>query len=716
MPENARHAKPWPRQRQAADLPDTPGTKHLICQTSLILLLCLLLGQAIAQTEYETLRQPAMNRLGARIAAGELEAARRDLADHVARFPGDAVMQYNLACLAATSGDADSALACLQRALEAGYRDFHQVRTSPYLTLLADDPRLHDLLEQVRADLLDRMLGVAFALEEGAWSDPLPLLPDPHGPLPDAGIGEVRFRFDHERLTAAINLPEGGAADVLAVVALPQSLEVHETDRWFELRGSLNRPGPLDLTGRHGQKAALPGAARLEHDWMLHIPWTSLHPYRPPVDLLLGLNIVVRRAMRSEGPTALDPAQRWDLIGDPHAGSRQQPWRRFVPVDLDPGPAPASLLAGRLDNYLVIGDILSVELGMQGAADGPAQLALHSGTTNLAAEPDTVLLTGMESDLAFFTAEYHLSHLPAPGWFQVGAELTDAAGTIHVWRDRGFRLTPDWFVAQHARLEAVRPAERSIVQYQLMGTLRGQQAFRPHDDPTRLATSALAAQELLDRAETLGTVLPHEAGVLEAGFPTGQDALLACMLVLPDQEARRDSDVVLVIVPDRDQLAELAQELAQRRDGGDTRIFMVTAIPHVPGQPETATPLISAASDWIRKLVEPVAVHLVGIEAGAEIALHAALSEPGIWQRLLLLGSAAFDPRVLAEPQAIIVEMKDGLGALPVTLNLPETLDPRTGELAGLISDRLPGLALERRADMWDGPHVWAERVLAMGP
>jgi hypothetical protein len=691
---------------------------------SLILLLFLTCGQTIAQTEYETLRHRAMSRLGTRIKAGELEAARRDLADHVARFPGDAVMQYNLACLVATAGDADSALTLLQAAIEAGYRDFHQMRTSPYLALLASDPRLHAMLEQAQTDLLERMLGTAFHLVEDAWSDPIALLPDPHGPLTDPGTGAVRFRFDHERLTAAIELPQGAGDEVIAVVALPQSLEEHETSRWFELRGSLSGPGLLDLTGRHGQKTALPGAARLEfpdgkdneHDRILHIPWAGLHPYRPPIELLLGLNIVIRQGNRSHDLPAAGPAQRWDLIGDPHAGSRLQTWRRFVPVDLDPGPAPAPLLAGRLDNYLVIGDVLSVELGLQGAAGGPARLALYSGTTSLATEPDTVLQATMEPDLAFFTAEYHLGHLPAPGWFQVAADVTDAAGTTFVWQDRGFRLTPDWFIEQHARLDGVLPAERTIVQYQLMGTLRGQQAFNPHDDPAPLAASAQAAQELLDRAEALGTVLPREAGILEAGFPSGQDVLLSCMLVLPDQEGRLAGEVVLVIVPDREHLGALARELDRSRDAGDARLFLVTAMTHLPGQPESATPMIRAALDWIRELAEPEAVRLAGIAAGAEMALHAALDEPHLWQGLLLLGGTGFDPRVLAEPRAIIAEMKDGLGSLPVVLNLPETLEPRTEDLAGLIADHLPGIALERGPELAGGPALWAGRLLAMRP
>jgi hypothetical protein len=675
----------------------------------------LLSGVASAQTEYEDLRDGAMQMLGARIQAGQREAARDDLAVYVARHPGDAIMQYNLACMLASSGEPDSALVRLGKALATGYRDLRRVRTSPDLVSLADDPRLEALLDSVQAGWLERMLAGELYLEEGAWSDPLPLQPEPSGPLPAAAAGSVRFSFDRDHLTAEITAPDGGAHELIAVVALPFSLERHETARWFELRAPLDATGSVTLTSRTGREEPLRNAADLERTplgWQLEIPWSSLHPYRPPVELMLGLNIVLRRQV---GPDL--PAQRWALIDDPHAGSRLQPWRRFVPANLDPGLDPAPLLAGRLDNYLVIGDSLSVEFGLQAAAEGPATLVLRTGQEMATTTAETVLQLDLEPDLAYFTADLRLEHLPTPGWFTVTAEVTDTEGVRYTWRDRAFRLSPDWFVRQYARLQAVAPAEQAIVQFQLIGTLRGQQSFHPHDDPEPLAQSANACMQLLDRAERTGSVLPVEACLLHTGFPTGQDQLVACQLVLPAVEARRGGEVVLVVVADRQQAAAVAEILHQGRPAGDRRSYLVTATRQTPGQPHTAVPEIRASSNWIRELLEPAAVSLVGIGMGAEMALHAALEDPDAWQALLLLGGAGFDPALLTAPEAIVAEIAGRLGRLPLVLSLPAESAPRTRALADLLPGALPGLVVEERsAAAQDPAAALAGRVLTWQP
>lgn len=573
---------------------------------------------AAGQAEYESIREPAMNRLGAHLQAGRLADARRDLADHVARHPGDALMVYNLACLAARAGDLDDALAFLQAALDGGYRDHHRIRTTPDLAALADDPRLHALLAAASAERLERMHAAAFDLEEGVWSEPTPLSSPDHDP------GLVRFRYDHAGLTAAITLPPAGADVVIAVVSLPHSLEHFETSRWLE-RSVRFDGSELDRLRQDGDT------------WLLDLPWSSLKPYQPPLELLLGLNVVLRR---ETGPQ--QPAERWSLVDDPHAGSRLTPWRRFAPATLVPGSPPAPLLAGRLDSYLVVGDQLSVELGLQGGAAGPARISLFTGATTIAAEPDTTLLLDLEDDLAYATLDFRLAHLPSPGWFAVGASVADAAGSSFTWRDRGFRLAPDWFVRQQERLAEVPEAEHPIVQFHLVGTLRGYQAFRPHDDPAALARSALTTMDLLDRAAATGTVVPAGAVRLEGGMPAGGDALLACQLVLPAAAARRGGDLTLVLVSESEFAESLARALEQRRTPDDARTFVVVAVRLVPGQPESAAPAITAGRAWLEALARPIRWTLAGVGPAASAAVRAAAdAQDGHWHGLLLLEEAA---------------------------------------------------------------------------
>lgn len=690
-------------------------TRRPPAMTATVLLVTLALiapltGAARAQAEYEDLRTDALNCLGAHIHAGQRDAALAELAVHVARHPGDALMQYNLACLLASSGEPDKALDHLGVALTAGYRDWQRVRTSPDLVSLADDPRLDALLATVQNELLDRMLGGGLSLVEGDWSDRLILRPCSFGPLPEAADGGVRFRFDRDHLIAEVVTPAGGADELLVIIALPQSLELHETARWFELRVRLDGPGPAALTGRHGRRQKLPDAAQLERStdrWTLRIPWSSLHPYRPPVELLFGLNVVLRRTVAPELP-----AQRWELISDPHAGSHLQPWRRFVPADLDPGLEPAPLLTGRLDTYLVIGDSVSVELGAQGMAGGLATLALRTGLQAPGAGADTTYHVDLEPDLSFVTVDLRLDHLPTPSWFTVAAELTTADGVGHAWQGRAFRLAPDWFVQQHARLPAIAPVERPIVQYQLIGTLRGQQAFHPHDDPTPLARSAAASMLLLDRGERTGSVLPVEACRQEAGFPTGHDQLLACQLVLPPAAVRQGGEVVLVIVAESEQATTAAALLHELRPADDQRSYMVTATRQIPGQPHSASPEIAAGRRWLEELLAPTAISIAGMASGAEMALHAALADTTAWRALLLFGAAVFDPDVLADPADIATRLEHGLGSLPFVLNLPAAAGQRTRSLV----DLLPESVVERRADREDDLAAGIARILDWRP
>ena len=61
-----------------------------------------------------------------------------------------AIFQYWLAAAYAGKGDKDNALAALQRAFDAGYRDFTALDASPYFAALRSDPRFQQLLARYR--------------------------------------------------------------------------------------------------------------------------------------------------------------------------------------------------------------------------------------------------------------------------------------------------------------------------------------------------------------------------------------------------------------------------------------------------------------------------------------------------------------------------------------------------------------------------------------
>ena len=680
-----------------------------------------------AQTGYETLRTDALRRLGAQLQSDQIAAARDSLAAYLATQPGDAVMQYNLACLLAIGGEYDAAVARLDSALAAGYRDLDRLFTDPDLVLLRDHPRLVALADSVEAALVDRMLDAQFDLLEGEWSVSRPLRPASRrlgpGPGIDAAPGSVRLRFDQQGLTFEVVPPPGGeTADLTACVALPRSLDEHETDRWFEFTASLTAAGPVPLTARHGRHEVIPAAARLRRDadaWRLVIPWSSLHPYRPPVELLLGLNVTLRQPTM---PTR--PSHRWSLISDPFAGSRTQPWRRFAPALLDPGFDPEPVLAGRLDTYLVVGDTLSAELALQGMPGGPATITLLRGAEGDGLVPTDTLAVDLEPELAYQTVSWEVGHLPL-GWFSLSARLANVATTgpgaatgglrsALTWRDRAFRLPPDWFVEGRERAAGLPAAERSLVEYRLFQVLRGQQAFQPHDDPAAIAEAALAAERLLMAAEVLGTVLPEAATVIEGAFPTGQDALQACRLVLPGAARRAHAPAIMVVTGDREQTAAVAGALAAQRAPDDDRVFMVLTAAMRPGQPGQGVAVIRAARAWLGSLLGPSSVRMAAMGPAASMALHAAAGAADAWDGVLLVAEGSFDPWPAADPAEAARMVTPDLSGLPLDLDVPASVTPRTARLIAALEagDGAPVTIRRNVTSTPAAPQATAARIL----
>ncbi len=634
---------------------------------------------ASAQTVYEDLREPALRRLGAQIQAGQFAAARDSLAAYLDRYPGDAVMQYNLACLLSLAGDQTAALDRLDTALAAGYRDLQRLYTDPDLAALHDHPRLIALTDSVMTTLVTIMRDAQFSVIEGQWSEDRSLVSSPAPPAGETdsepSAGRVAVRYDMSGLSLRLTSLPAAAADAVVCVARPRSLEEHETDRWFEFTASLAAPGAVPRTGRHGTHDTMDAAAtltRADAGWRLDIPWSSLRPYRPPLDLLLGLNVTITGAKAPDTPTP-----RWSLVADPFAGSRTQPWRRFAPAVLDPGLDPAPALVGRLETYLVVADSVTAELTIQGNRGGRATtVLLHGDASGTALAPVDTIVTGLDPDLAFQNVAWNVADLPL-GWFTTGARI-DGQGAPLQWRDRAFRLPPDWFVTRHARVQAIPPAQRSSVEFHLFRVLRGQQGFQPHDDPTPIAAAAATTEELLSRFENHGTVLPPGAGLFKAAFPSGTDALQACYLVMPDAERRRHAPVTMVLADDSDATGAIAAALATRAaTAPDCNYVVLTAASLLAGGGGAVT-VIESAREWVTDLLGDASLRLAGAGHAAAPAVAAIRAGSDGWQGLMLLPGTRSTLLDTLQSRAAPDAMAQDLGTVPVLVGLPATAPDRT--------------------------------------
>jgi tetratricopeptide (TPR) repeat protein len=94
----------------------------------------------------------ALYRLGwALFGQGDLTAAVAAFEKQYACAWNPSYASYNAACCYAQLGDADMAITWLERSVASGYDDPLQIETDEDLASLRDDPRFHDLIEQLAA-------------------------------------------------------------------------------------------------------------------------------------------------------------------------------------------------------------------------------------------------------------------------------------------------------------------------------------------------------------------------------------------------------------------------------------------------------------------------------------------------------------------------------------------------------------------------------------
>jgi tetratricopeptide (TPR) repeat protein len=92
-----------------------------------------------------------------RILSDVLEKCRSDLDDR--QRPVASNVLHRCAETALLAGDAERALALLERAINAGWRDYYVRRNDPYWAALQNDPRYRELMATVKVDI-DRQRAV----------------------------------------------------------------------------------------------------------------------------------------------------------------------------------------------------------------------------------------------------------------------------------------------------------------------------------------------------------------------------------------------------------------------------------------------------------------------------------------------------------------------------------------------------------------------------
>ncbi len=111
-----------------------------------------------AQAALEQAREFSPTSQSVDLGFGQLYLAQGDPAHAIDMFTkhhvSAAINLFWLGAAYAANGDSDKALAMMQQAFQAGFRDFAAIDSSPYFAKLRSDPRFEKLVERYRSQLM----------------------------------------------------------------------------------------------------------------------------------------------------------------------------------------------------------------------------------------------------------------------------------------------------------------------------------------------------------------------------------------------------------------------------------------------------------------------------------------------------------------------------------------------------------------------------------
>jgi len=580
------------------------------------------------------------------VRAGRLEEARAAVRDFTAAHPRDGTMLYNLACLDLMAEDRDTALATLETALAAGYSNFRLMEKDRSLSPLRDDPRYLEMVDRYESALRDTFESRALLLEAGYPVVDVPLHAADGGPGPEA---RLTVAYDRDALHVDVAgrdpafswaaTPWEGGSGLLIHLIRPIGLDDYESRRYHAVALGLDQGEPrawlVSVDGDRRREPLPEAAPILARDgdafrWRASIPWDVFHPYGPPLDLEMGLNVIVLRA--GGGSTrlvaALMPEARPPWEGDP--------WRRYVPVQFLDSDRSRPSARARISNRLVEGEAVALEAGAWCAVAGEARWTLEVLPQGRSDEPATSAVTRLwacAEGFNFDDTTVDVAALPT-GLYRLRARCALPDGDELTLDEPFYRLREDDMDDLNRRLHELGGPRAELVRYHLFVFARDLDRRHPLDPVDDLDAEFRRIAGLVDDLEAGRPVLP-EAGPFLGGFNVDTMVQRSCAMHLPPGwRERRDLRLLVVVPPGPGQEEELARAVGSRRDD------LVVLVPQSHGATgldlDRATRHTATAVDWARELFGVERVALAGLGAGADAALAAALGRPDLVSALLL--------------------------------------------------------------------------------
>ncbi|RKZ14593.1 hypothetical protein DRQ50_08745 [bacterium] len=648
--------------------------------------------------------------------AGEYDTALPLARDYVRDHGDDADMFYNLACLEARAGTPEQALAALRDAYALRLDVLDGARDDPDLASVQGDPAFNDLLAERdgRLALLAMERGADLGL--AATSRVLNLHPTtPVGPDDLVSLDitwEPRgLRLDL-KLTglwsavgnAASPAPWRGGPGAVVTLAVPDRDPAWTSGNFWLFAFGMETASPAGALWIPGQRRwqrvlELDPKARYNADGALELtlmlPWSSVMPFHPLVDMEMGLNVAVR-APAPDGSGYLVA----ELLPDGTHFTPSAPVRRVVPLTFDDETTDEETFLGRLDDSISLDTPLGIDLVGLTRAPGRAYLTVDVlDRDRRSVVPGGTRTGGMElvSGANRVSRELDFTGLDT-GLYLVRATLEFPSGNDAVWSTGVLHLQTGWQDKLQTGIATLGDEDRPTAAYLLDQVTRAVADHLPRRHPGAIAATLADLRDMLERSRRQGSIMP-EAGpfLLVADGPGGD--LRVCPGYRTPAPAAANRRPVLVLTDLRgyeDRYVErIDRFMTYEKPTMDNPMlapdFLLPGLVWPPVRVGDA-PLAEAraALAWALERYGVEQLELAGVGFAAGVALQLAAAEPQAVSRLALLVGKDLAPWPEA-PDNYIATRLEGLDRnLPVTwydFDDETRIRSQAGQIRGVMSE-----------------------------
>jgi hypothetical protein len=612
------------------------------------------------------------------------------------KYPGDADMLYNQACLENTEGHPEEAAAAFAQAVKAGFDDFDLARSDPDLADLQDHPALINLGREHDESLALTAAERAVTLAWQEMSRPLPLTRSgitASSDEPDIFLTWTPTGLDIELRAAGpwaglvgpdLLAPWNGGPGLVVTLGLPEADSPARTANYFVFAFGTESERPIGAVYLAGQKrwqavAEMAPKIRVDENGNIEVktmvPWTAILPYDPVVDDQLGFNA----ALRVPGEQGEHLAS---FLHDPAAFRPRSLIRRIVPLAFDTASISGDVLVGKVSGTISGNAPLTVDLVAVSETSGSGRL-----TIDFLGGPDQSLLPGgkasgnleLTSGLNRIKRQADFSALKT-GAYVIKAEMEFPSGAIYSWGSTILQLAPGWSDDYGRRVDALPPHEKPTARYHLDSIIRAVADHHPRRGPGPIITTLNELGRLLDNADQEGSILP-ESGLFQLVYlgPEGDTRL--CHVYLPaGWKIAKVLNPVVILTAATNMAAPIADRTGQNYEQGRQKptlkagqdegfpVYLVPRLARLDSRrPENLVSEAMACLNWARSTFDSPTVSVACSDLAAGAALQFAPEGAGGIKALAIYAGRDLEPWPQADKSFIQSQLTDFPASIPVT-------------------------------------------------